>query len=85
MGLGRCSIFLSISRCGRVFDQKLDFSILPKRKEKVMIDIMPSEKGRAKLLKAKTAAKKRREKERKDDRLEEREVDPVKEAKASVG
>ena len=45
---------------------------------------MPSEKGRAKLLKAKIAAKKRREKERKDDRLDEREVDPVKEAKASL-
>ena len=46
-----------------------------------MIDVIPSEKGRKKLLKAKLAAKKRREKEKLDSKIDEREVDPVKEAK----
>ena len=48
-----------------------------------MIDVIPSEKGRKKLLKAKLAAKKRREKEKRDSKIDEREVDPVKEAKES--
>ena len=46
-----------------------------------MIDVIPSEKGRKKLLKAKLAAKKRRDKEKLDSKIDEREVDPVKEAK----
>ena len=55
----------------------------PKSERKIMIDVIPSEKGRKKLLKAKLAAKKRREKEKRDSKIDEREVDPVKEAKES--